>query len=121
MAEKIKCIRKRPDEKVGHIVHTSREPIDLRRFIGEPIKVIRLDDKTVLLYQGDSSYTHCGLIDSKRIADCIDNNNVIICGGEYGNFSDILITKKEWMAMLTDIKDRAGREMEWLSKKGRKA
>ena len=121
MAKKIKCIVKRPYEKVGHIVHTSREPIDLRRFIGEPIKVTRLDDKTVLLSQGDSSYAHCHAVSNKSIADCIDNNNVIICGGEYGNFSDILITKKEWLAMLTDIKDRAGREMEWLSKKGRKA
>ena len=98
----IKCIIKRPDEKIGHMTYISNTLENLQKTVGGYIEVIRIGGGCLLIVNEEGKLD--GLernfqIGHEPVLDIIVGN-CIICGENGDEFTDIPISRKIWASLL---------------------
>ena len=99
---KIKCIVKRPDEKIGHMTYISNTLENLQKTVGGYIEVVRIGGGCLLIVNEEGKQD--GLernfqIGHEPVLDIIVGT-CIICGENGDEFADIPISRKVWASIL---------------------
>ena len=98
----IKCIIKRPDEKIGHTAYVNDTLENLQKIVGGYIEVIRIGGGCLLIVNEEGKLD--GLernfqIGHEPVLDIIVGP-CIICGENDDEFADIPISRKNWASVL---------------------
>lgn len=101
--QKIKAIIKRPDEAYGHVTWISNTLENLQRNVGGYIEPIALTKNLVIICneEGKINGLQPNFIVGSRLHEVICGD-VIVCGVDGEEFSDVPIEFGTWKRMLTE-------------------
>lgn len=99
---KIKAIIKRPDEAYGHVTWISNTLENFQRNVGGHIEPIALTKNLVVICNEDGKINNLddNFYIGSRVQDMI-KGEVIVCGVDGEEFSDVPIDLTSWKRMLT--------------------
>ena len=100
--QKIKAIIKRPDEAYGHVTWISNTLENFQRNVGGYIEPIALTKNLVIICNEEGKIKNLddNFYIGSRIKDMI-KGDVIVCGVNGEEFSDVPIDLTSWKRMLT--------------------
>ena len=103
MAEKIKVIIKRPDERTGHMTWISNTLKNLQSHVEGHIEVVRIGDRGLLMLCNEDG-KNIGLernftMGFAPFQDTVVGT-VVLCGSGGEDFADVPIDMKQWKAIL---------------------
>lgn len=101
MAERIKVIIKRPDEKLGHVAHISNTLESLQNHVKGHIEAIPLSSDTVMICNEEGKIRNLSknFLFGNPPIDVI-YGPVIVCGVNGDEFSDITFSIQTWKSLL---------------------
>lgn len=106
MAERIKVIIKRPDEKIGHTTHIANTLKCFQNHVDGPIEVVTIGTNVVMVVNEEGKIR--GLPKNFRVGvnfpDVI-RGTVVVCGTEGEEFTDVPFDLHFWQTLLTKWKN----------------
>ena len=99
MAQKIKVIIKRPDEKYGHVTNISNTLENLQKTVGGYIETLTMPGYTLIV---NEEGIPLGMPFNCKVAGFMLFGTIIAAGTQGDEFADVGISFDEWKAIIDE-------------------